>query len=288
MPANAKLLVTIYDKKDEKLVDNYIGEFEILNIINYSAPSGGHAIVGSFNRHNGRFHLSIDSTKSSNESQQLPRYTFDGPCRYSCHDSLADCNYSTWRIQLRRISFFFPPDEHQQQNQQYKPAHQVLYERTLKRNENGRLTSTDDLWKLIFLDRTTQKIQPCAYNYIIDANTWQFSEIGRQWLTNSEIKHTRLANSSESVRFAGEFHIRPRFGWNRLDDDWELVFDNASGTYSPNANLLVNLKQLLLFNFPGLNIVTYDYKDPRLKDSMEQLEMATRKYKRIVPHSSLT
>ncbi len=32
----------------------------------------------------------------------------------------------------------------------------------------------------------------------------------------------------------------------------------------------MNLKELLLFNFPGLNIVTYDYKDPQLKQSVEQ------------------
>ncbi len=312
VPLNAKLLVRIYDKDDKKIVDDPIGEFEICNIINYHAPLDGHVIVGSFGRHNGRFHLSIDSTKSSNESQQLPRYTFDGPCRYSRHDSLAgghltilnaDCIYSIWKIQLRRISFFFPPDEHQQ----YKPSrelysislaaqiamkqtHQVLYER---------LTSADDLWKLIFLDRATQQIKPCAYNYIIDDNTWQFSEIDHRSFTDFEIKHARLSSCSECVRYAGEFHLRPKFGWNRLDDEWELVFDNASGTYSPNADLLVNLKKLLLFNFPGLNVITYDYKDPLLRESIEQLEFASQKYKRsstttstiskrVLPHLSPT
>jgi hypothetical protein len=51
------------------------------------------------------------------EIKHLPRYTFDGSCRYSRHDSLAvgrltmlnaDCVYSTWKIQIQRISFFFP------------------------------------------------------------------------------------------------------------------------------------------------------------------------------------
>jgi hypothetical protein len=60
-----------------------------------------------------------------------------------------------------------------------------------------------------------------------------------------------LANCSECVRYAGEFHLRPKFGWNRMDDQWEIMFDNASGAY-----LLFNLKKLLLFNFPGLNIIT--------------------------------
>ena len=37
---------------------------------------------------------------------------------------------------------------------------------------------------------------------------------------------------------------------------------------------MINLKDLLLFNFPGLNIVTYDYKDPKLKESIEELKDA--------------
>ncbi len=155
-------------------------------------------------------------------------------------------------------------------------------ERTLKPNENGRLTSADDLWKFIFLDRETQKMKPRAYNYIIDDNTWRFSEITYQFFTDFEIKHARLANCSECVRYAGEFHLRPKFGWNRMDDQWEIVFDNASGTYLPNADLLVNLKKLLLFNFPGLNIIIYDYKDPMLRDSLEQLQFATKKYKHTI------
>jgi hypothetical protein len=304
VPLNAKLSISIYDKNDEKVVDDYIGEFEIPNIINYHAPPGGHVIADS-----GRFHLSIHSTKSSNESQLLPHYTFDGPCRYSRHDSLpvghlsmsnADCIYSTWKIQLRRISFFFPPNEQQQWSRQYKPArqlfgnyptslaaqsnmklaHKELYGRTVKDHEEGRLTSTDDLWKLIFLDRVTQKIKPRIYTYIIDDNTWQFSETGHRFFGDSTRKHAVLTNCSECVHYAGEFHLRPKFGWNRLDDEWELVFDNASGTYSPNADLLVNLKKLILFNFPGLNVVTYDYKDPMLQESIEQMEMYAEKYNR--------
>jgi hypothetical protein len=92
----------------------------------------------------------------------------------------------------------------------------------MKHNENGRLTSADDLWKLIFLDRTTQQIKPRVFNYIIDDNTWGFSEIGDKFFNDSTIKHARLANCA---RFAGEFHLRPKYGWNRVNDEWEIVFD---------------------------------------------------------------
>jgi hypothetical protein len=118
---------------------------------------------------------------------------------------------------------------------------------------------------------------------VIDNNTWRFSETGQQFFTDFASKHALLANGSESVRYAGEFHPRPKYGWNRCDDEWELVFDNGSGTYAPTADLLENLKELLLYNFPGLNVVTYDYKDPKLKESIEQLKSEMKKEKHITP-----
>ncbi|CAF4867032.1 unnamed protein product, partial [Rotaria sp. Silwood1] len=148
-----------------------------------------------------------------------------------------------------------------------------------KHHENGQITNADDLWKLVFADRTTQCIKPCIYTYVIDDNTWRFSETDVQFFADLASKHALLANGSEYVRYAGEFHPRPKYGWDKCDDEWELVFDNGSGTYSPNPDLLINLKELLLFNFPGLNIVTYEYKDPRLKESVTQLKREMEKYK---------
>ena len=43
----------------------------------------------------------------------------------------------------------------------------------------------------------------------------------------------------------------------------------------------VRSKELFLFNFPGLHVVTYDFKDPRLKESIEQLKLEMEKYKLI-------
>ncbi|CAF1314102.1 unnamed protein product [Rotaria sp. Silwood1] len=311
IPSTAKLIVKIYDKDDEKLADDYIGRFVISDFIHYYPPSKGHKIIGTFNQCNGRFHLSIQVTKTSEETKQLPPYTYDGSCRYSRHDSLAigrltmlnaDCIYSTWKIQMRRILYFFPPNERQHWNKHYqsavtifgnyplsiviqggiKLAHRTLYRKTLKNNDYGRLNSADDLWKLLFFDKTTKTIKPCIYTYIIDDNTWRFSETANQFFTDFASKHALLANSSKYICYAGEFHSRPKYGWNRLDDEWELVFDNRSGTYAPTADLLVNLKELLLFNFPGLNIVTYNYKDPELKQSLEELKLAIEKYKHSI------
>ena len=232
----------------------------------------------------------------ADDSQQLLRYTFDGPCRYSRYDSVLAAHHGTfdnqsilsiWKIHLRRISCFFPPEKRQQWNRQHQPARDILARhsnssaahRTVARSESGRLASADDLWKSVFLDRKSDEIRPRIFNYAIDGTTWQFSETGHQFFGDSG-KHILLANCSEFVCYAGEFHVRPKFGWTRLDGEWELVVDNASGTYSPDANLLANLKELLVFNFPGLNVITYDYKDPMLKDSVGQLEIAMQSYKR--------
>ena len=296
---NAKLLVTVYDSKDERTNDDHIGEFEVSDIINYRAPPGGHAIMGLSGQHTGRFHLAIRLTKPSADSQELPQCTFDGPCRYLRHDFIAvghpntlntDGVYSIWKIQLRHISCFFPSEKRQKWNREYKAARDVFNNysipsaarSTANRNESGRLTNAEDLWKWIFLDRATDQIQPRMFNYVINDNTWQFSETGHQFFAATTNKHIRLANCSECVCYAGEFHLRPKFGWTRTNDEWELVFDNASGTYAPDPDLLVNLKELLVFNFPGLNVITHDYKDPMLRDSIEQLELAVRMYKHRV------
>ena len=309
IPLTAKLSVRVFDKDDDKLGDDYIGEFEVLNLINYHAPPDGHEIIGTFGRQHGYFHLSIQSIPCSDDTKDLPPYTFDGPCRYSRHDSLAvgrltmlntECIYSTWKIQMRRISVYFNPNERQHWNKQYsaaqsifgdrplalasknaiKIAHKLLYGRTLKNNQNGFLDDADDVWKIVFTDEKTQRIKPCIYTYVIDETTWRFSETDGQFFADFASKHALLANVSEYVRYAGEFHPRPKNGWDHWndDDEWELVFDNGSGTYSPDPELLMNLKQLLQFNFPGLNIVTYDFEDRALKQSMRQLKQARKRY----------
>ncbi|CAF2528768.1 unnamed protein product [Rotaria sp. Silwood2] len=309
VPLHAKLTINVYDKDDDSLSDDFIGQFEINDLSNYEAPPKGHCILSSLGRQKGRFHLTIQSTESPESSKKLPRYTFDGPCRYSRHNSSVagyltmlnqECIYSTWKINLRRISVFFHSYDRQQWNRQYriaqtifsgtpraiakqnafKLAHKMLYGRTIKNNESGRLTNADDLWNKIFFDDKTQKIRTCIYTYIIDDSTWRFSETGIGYFTDFASKHALHANCAESVRYAGQFHARPKYGWDRCDDEWELVFDNWSGTYAPHANLLNNLKELLEFNFPGLNVVVYDFKNPSVQESMDDLKLFEKKTKR--------
>lgn len=287
IPSSAKLIIRVYCKDDTQLSDDCLGIVEIREMINGGSHPHDHLLIDRFGCANGRFHLSIQMMKALQSSEPLPQYTFDGPCRFSRHDfSYGDSSYSIWRIDLRRISTFFPSDGCQSWNRQYQAARNLFYDRRSTKNVkeivrrthrvlDGKLNTADDLWSVVFLDIATQLIQPRIYNYIIDQNSWHFSETGPEFFGSTVNKHALLANCSESIRLAGEFHLRPKSGWHRLDDkEWELVFDNASGTYSAIAALLNNLKQLLEFNFPGLHISTYDYKDPRLQESVEQLEIA--------------
>jgi hypothetical protein len=309
VPLSAKLVVNVYDKDNDALGDDYIGQFEITDLKNYEAPSKGVPILGTSGQIDGYFHLTIESIESPESSMKLPRYTFDGPCYFTRHKSQAmghltmlntDCVYSTWKIQMRQISVFLPPFDRQQWNRQYrvaqaifdgspravakqhtlKIAHKLLYGSTLKNDETGRLANADDLWRLILTDDKTKKIRICIYTYVIDDSSWRFSETGTGYFTDYASKHALHANCSESVRYAGQFHPRPKYGWDRCDDEWELSFDNWSGTYAPNQDLLKNLKELLEFNFPGLNISTYDFKDPLMKESMEQLKVEAEKNKK--------
>ena len=308
IPLNAKLVVSIYDRDDDTPNDDYIGQFEIKNLATYQSPDQGHTILDAKHRPSGSFRLTIESSPSPESSRQLPRYTFDGPCRYSRHGSssfgrLTSTNdnriYFTWKIHIRRLFAYFRPHDVQPWNRQYdvaqsifsgtprslmkqngfKLAHKMLYGRTMKNNASGRLRSAADLWKEIFFDEKSQRIRACIYTYIIDDHTWRFSETGVGFFTDYASKHALHANCSEYVRYAGQFHPRPTLGWDRCDGPWELVFDNWSGTYAPSLTLLDNLKDLLEFNFPGLTVLAYDFKNPLVKESMEQLKSAVERQK---------
>ena len=307
IPLEAKLVVSIYDRDDDMPTDDYIGQFVVENLPAYKPPEQGHTILDAKNRPCGTFRLTIESSPSPASSQQLPRYTFDGPCRYSRHASPAfglltstndDRVYFTWKIHIRRIFAYFPPHDLQPWNREYdvaqsifggtprslvkqnafKLAHKMLYGRSMKNNTSGRLRSASDLWKAILFDEKTQRVRACIYTYIIDDHTWRFSETGVGFFTDYASKHALHANCSEYVRYAGQFHPRPTLGWDRCDGPWELVFDNWSGTYAPSLTLLDNLRDLLEFNFPGLTVLAYDFKNPLVKESMEQLKSAVEKH----------
>jgi len=136
-----------------------------------------------------------------------------------------------------------------------------------------------------------------TYVLTLDA-LWRFTETGKEFGIDMLSKHTMHSDVSIYIAFSGEFFIRrlkhprrppppdpveessqshppehadnpehpPKDVDNGPPDDdppkdpqyYELVIDNDSGTYRPNAKLLPLLKDFFARSLPGLHILTLD------------------------------
>ncbi|KAG6835858.1 hypothetical protein H0H93_013916 [Arthromyces matolae] len=254
----------------------------------------------------------ITSEHSTDTEPSDHPYLFDGPIRFTRHYSptvgmltnLDDQRlYSTWKIYLRGIPLFFG-DKHQGWNRNYRAAqsifqgptsivvrsgiqagHRMLYARNA-RSTFGVIKEFSDLSQLLHAGQSNRpgsgqfehRIKPAVYTYIISSedDSFRFSETGAAFFVDFASKHALHSNCSETVRYSGEFHPRPKGGWGAFSDDlqdndveWELVFDNNSGTYAPDKTLLPQLRELLMSNFPGFMIYAWDREDPQLEESRE-------------------
>lgn len=115
-------------------------------------------------------------------------------------------------------------------------------------------------------------------------------------------KHTMHSDVSIYIAFSGEFFIRrlttpwkdpeeqeshppAEINGGLLEDKppndpayYQLVIDNDSGTYRPNAKLLPQLKDFLHRNLPGLKITTLDCMGDKGKmDKMKRQQRERRK-----------
>jgi len=193
-------------------------------------------------------------------------------------------------------------------------AHRLLYARST-RNGFGILSTKEDVMNLLRAvpgritpspglsaaassctlasnSGSAHRVKPAVYTYVITNgdDTLRFSETGAAFFVDFASKHALHANCAESVRYSGEFHPRPGVpgGWSGFSDDipddqvqWEIVVDNNSGTYAPDAMLLPELKSLLEYNFPGLKFVALDRKDPELERSREACRAYAIKYRGV-------
>ncbi|KII89529.1 hypothetical protein PLICRDRAFT_160880 [Plicaturopsis crispa FD-325 SS-3] len=283
VPLHAALDVKVFDK-DEGPTDDYIGKFETT-----ISPGTKEAEIEGpiLKRSKGTFWLKIDSTPSNaNDAADHP-YLFDGPIRYSRHNSptvgrLTNINdarlYSTWKMYIKGIPLFFG-DRTQHWNVNYKAAqdifqgpasiavrsgiqagHRLLYARTTA-NAFGTIESSQDILGILWggkgPDGYAHRVKPAVYTYVIAVqdDSFRFSETGAAFFVDFASKHALHSNCAEAVK-------------------WELVIDNNSGTYSPDPALLPDLKALLEYNFPGFDILAMSHEDPELGKSTD----ACRKY----------
>ncbi|KAF7974235.1 hypothetical protein HWV62_13118 [Athelia sp. TMB] len=314
VPSTATLSVRVMDKDNDAPTDDYIGKFET----SVTAGAKEVEILGPIlKRTRGHFWLKIESTKSGPDAKKYP-YLFDGPIRYSRHFSptvghLTSINdarlYSTWKVYIKGIPLFFG-DKVQPWNKDYKAAqsifkgpgsifvragiqagHRMLYARTTH-NGFGVIHEKTDVMKLLTgavrkgdgtLVEGPHRVKPAVYTYIISSedDSFRFSETGAAFFVDFASKHALHSNCAEAVRYSGEFHPRPKGGWENFADntpddqvEWELVIDNNSGTYSPDKGMLPQVKKLLEYNFPEFTIFALDHADPDLDKSTA----ATRAY----------
>ncbi|KDQ21409.1 hypothetical protein BOTBODRAFT_99148 [Botryobasidium botryosum FD-172 SS1] len=303
VPPRAKLYIEVHDKDAGQLTDGYVGKCET-TVYNGTREL---QLQGHLKRKRGNIWIGMTATPADEESRGFPEYTFDGPVRYTRHNSptvghFTSVNaarlYCTWKIHLRGIPRVFGTS-HQGWNRSYKAAqsifqgplsitvragiqagHKLLYARTTQ-NATGQLNNAADFWELlrdvITRDgREEGRIKPAVYTYIIDDETLRFSETGAAFLIDFASKHALHSNCQPAVRYSGEFHPRPVGGWENFDEskpdssvEWELVMDNGSGTYSPAAARLPQVCQLMEYNLPGIRVIGLDFKDEGLKKSME-------------------
>lgn len=300
IPNTARLYVKVYRIDDRTHDEKLLGEFTINNLVDYRSPEKGHRIRGKNNQTFGHFRLSSEAKLSLNESVDLPDYTFDGPPRYTRHYSISSPFSQNpkleliLKVNLKRTSSFFQRDSSQNLKTNHlikrtmfngnqvsfstqnaaKLAHDRLNPLKTRQDENGFIKTNEELWRAFFTDPSTKKIRPAIYIYVLDNHTWRFTETDGESFSNFAKKCSLLANGCQYVRLSGEFHLRPKYGWKNTHSQWEIVFDNGGGPNAPDTSLLLSLKKLLLFNFPGLNVATYSADDPVLQESRQKTKEA--------------
>jgi hypothetical protein len=123
------------------------------------------------------------------------------------------------------------------------------------------------------------------FTYVLTLDAlFRFTETGKEFGIDMLSKHTMHSDVAAYIAFSGEFFIRRLKHPNRSPEDpgqashppadmdggppkeepktdpsyYELIIDNDSGTYRPNAKLLPQLKAFFEANFPGLHVRTLD------------------------------
>ena len=148
---------------------------------------------------------------------------------------------------------------------------------------------------LQFLDLVHYDQGGRIYTYVLTLDgQWRFTETGKEFGIDLLSKHTMHSDVSIYIAFSGEFFIRRlKSPWKDPEEQethppveisggppegsppkdpayYQLIIDNDSGTYRPNAELLPQLKEFMHRNLPGLKIMTLDCTSD--KDKMDKMK----------------
>jgi len=158
---------------------------------------------------------------------------------------------------------------------------------------------------LKFLDLVHYDRGGRVFTYVLTLDgQWRFTETGKEFGIDLLSKHTMHSNVNIYIAFSGEFFIRRLKNPDKPPDDqhqqthppdpiaggppeddpprdpacYELLIDNDSGTYRPQASLLPALRTFMQKNLPGLKVVTLDCNAD--KDKMDKLKTQQRERKK--------
>lgn len=135
------------------------------------------------------------------------------------------------------------------------------------------------------------------FTYVLTLDSLlRFTETGKEFGIDMLSKHTMHSDVSIYIAFSGEFFVRrlrhtghPHHNSEEIIADqpgdeppkdpshYELVIDNDSGTYRPNASLLPKLKEFMSRSLPGLHIITLDSQGEAEKMARMKEEQRERK-----------
>ncbi|KAJ4344733.1 uncharacterized protein N0V89_012477 [Didymosphaeria variabile] len=146
------------------------------------------------------------------------------------------------------------------------------------------------------------------FTYVLTLDgLFRFTETGKEFGIDMLSKHTMHSDVAAYIAFSGEFFIRrlkhpqnkpPEEGGHNESHPpdeisggppkdqpvkdpsyYELIIDNDSGTYRPNAQLLPQLKSFFESNFPGLHVLTLDCQADA--DKMDKMKKEQRERKKV-------
>ena len=174
---------------------------------------------------------------------------------------------------------------HNQHAYLYRHGRTTQYDAVANGTELGALLHGDRLKK-----DPEQDLKMVVFTYSIIPKGMYFSETGAAFFQDFMSKHAMHANRATEVMFSGEFRV---FRDEHNHDDWTLMIDNNSGTYSPRKEDLPKVKKLFETNFPGLTVITLDHEDPMLKEIRAETkrieaETAARQKQRVSLFSSMS
>jgi hypothetical protein len=170
-----------------------------------------------------------------------------------------------------------------------------------RKTEYGEFEGPSKEATMKFLDLVHYDQGGRIFTYVLTLDAlFRFTETGKEFGIDFLSKHTMHSDVSIYIAYSGEFFVRRLKHKNRAAPEeggehneshpptdinggppnedpptdpeyFELVIDNDSGTYRPNAALLPKLKEFFEHSFPGLHVITLDcQKDAERQQRMKE------------------